>query len=135
MTLESITRALTENRAATDPAHEDPTLRGRTYGIPFDAVWKAAIDIAKRRRGWTITYQDDLKGVIEIEAATPVFKFVDDMEVRIFLDQNAQTRVDARSRSRKGKADFGTNARRLRRFFKHLDREVAGSHPRQPSHR
>lgn len=133
--LDRISRALTENRAATDPAHDDPALRGRTYGVPFDAVWKAALRIAGERRGWTIAYQDDLKGVIEIEATTPVLKFVDDMEVRIVLDQNAQTRVDARSRSRKGKADFGINARRLRRFFKHLDREVAGARPRQPSHR
>lgn len=133
--LERISRALSENRAATDPAHEDPALRGRTYGIPFDAVWKAALRIARERRGWTIAYQDDLKGVIEIVATTPVLKFVDDMEVRIFLDENAQTRVDARSRSRKGKADFGTNARRLRRFFKHLDREVAEVRSRQPSHR
>lgn len=133
--LDRISRALTENRAATDRAHEDPALRGRTYGIPFDVVWKAALQIARERRGWTIAYQDDLKGVIEIVATTPVLKFVDDMEVRIVLDENAQTRVDARSRSRKGKADFGTNARRLRRFFKHLDQRVAEARSRQPSHR
>lgn len=130
-----VVRALTENEVATDPNHEDPALRGRTYGIPFDTVWRAALRVAQDRGRWTITRRDDLEGRIEIEAKTLVFKFVDDMEVDISLDDNAQTRVDARSSSRKGKADLGTNARRLRRFFRDLDREVARAPTRTATRR
>lgn len=125
MIFQRIVRGLTENEAETDPQHEDPALRGRTYGIPFDTVWRAALRIVESRRRWKVTRRDDLEGRIEIEATTLVFKFVDDMEVEIVLDENAQTRVDARSSSRKGKADLGANARRLRKFFRDLDREVA----------
>ena len=128
-------RGLTENEAETDPEHEDPALRGRTYGIPFDTVWRAALRVARDRRGWTVTRRDDLEGRIEIEATTLVFKFVDDVEVDISLDDDAQTRVDARSSSRKGKADLGTNARRLRKFFRDLDREVARAPARKATRR
>lgn len=125
MILRRIAQGLTDNEAETHPEHEDPALRGRTYGIPFDTVWRAALRIAASRRRWAVTRRDDLEGRIEIEATTLVFSFVDDVEVRIVLDENAQTRVDAGSSSRKGKVDLGTNARRLRRFFEDLDREVA----------
>lgn len=135
MIFQRIRTGLTDNEAATDPEHEDPALRGRTYGIPFDAVWRAALRVAEERRGWEVVRRDDLEGRIEIEATTLVFKFVDDMEVKIVLDENAQTRVDARSSSRKGKVDLGTNARRLRRFFRDLDREVARAPTRKASRR
>jgi uncharacterized protein (DUF1499 family) len=46
------------------------------------------------------------------------------VEVRILLDADAQTRVDARSVSRVEKADLGANARRLVRFFDGLDRAL-----------
>lgn len=135
MIFQRIVKGLTENEAETDPAHEDPALRGRTYGIPFDTVWRAVLRVAEGRRGWEVTRRDDLEGRVEIEATTLVFKFVDDVEVEIVLDENAQTRVDARSSSRKGKADLGTNARRLRKFFRDLDREVARAPTRKASRR
>ncbi|MFP3947508.1 MAG: DUF1499 domain-containing protein [Longimicrobiales bacterium] len=135
MIVDRIVDGLTGNEVETGPEHDDPALRGRTYGIPFDMVWRAALRVAEGRRRWTITRRDDLEGRIVIEATTLVFKFVDDMEVNISLDENAQTRVDARSSSRKGKADLGTNARRLRRFFRDLDREVARVPTRKASRR
>ena len=44
------------------------------------------------------------------------------MEIRIILDHHAMTRVDVTSCSREGRADFGTNARRIGRFLRRLDR-------------
>ena len=38
----SLVRALTQNRAETDPHSPDSGLRGRTYAISFDRVWTAA---------------------------------------------------------------------------------------------
>lgn len=123
-TLHGMIRALTTNVAETAPEAADPRLRGRTYAIPFDAVWRAAIDLAGDLRGWTIVSTDDYEGTITAEATTLVMRFVDDVTIRIRLDENAQTRVDMRSASRKGVGDFGTNTRRIARFMRLLDRRL-----------
>lgn len=118
-------RALTRNGALTHPDHVDPRLRGRTYAIPFDRVWTAALELADGGlRRWTVIEADDIDGIIRAEARTLVFRFVDDVTIRISLDADAQTRVDLRSESRKGKADLGTNARRIGRFCRKLDRAL-----------
>ena len=124
LTLHGMIRALTANVAETAPEAADPRLRGRTYAIPFDAVWRAASDLAAGQRGWTITASDDYEGTIQAEARTLVMRFVDEVTIRIRLDDNAQTRVDMRSASRKGVGDFGTNARRIGRFMRLLDKRL-----------
>ncbi len=115
---------LTSNQAATDARTEDPRLTGRTYAISFDKVWSGALNLAGSKRGWSITHSDDAIGFIHAEVTTLMFRFVDDVEIRIFLDEDAQTRVDLLSASRKGKADLGTNARRIGRFLRRLDRHL-----------
>ena len=117
--------ALTRNRAATGHDHWDPRLRGRTYHIPFETVWRAALALAGGElRRWKVVQSDDYEGVIEAEAKTFFMRYVDDVRIHIYLDEDAQTRVDVVSQSRKGRADFGTNARRAARFFRALDRKV-----------
>jgi len=125
LSLEGVRRGLGENRARTDPRHPDPTLRGRTYAIPFARVWDAAHRLASGGlRGWSLLGADEDRGILTAESRTILFRFVDDVEIRISLDENAQTRVDAVSSSRVGGGDLGKNARRLRGFFRALDREV-----------
>jgi hypothetical protein len=121
---ERLERALTTNQAETDPRSDDPRLKGRTYAIPFDHVWTACVELVKRSRGWTPLQANDLDGFIRVRCRTLVFKFLDDVEIRIGLDDHAMTRVDVTSRSRRGRADFGTNARRIGRFVKGLDRKL-----------
>lgn len=128
-----LVRALTENVAETSPDAEDPRLRGRTYTIPFEDVWRAALSLASGGlRGWHLVSADDREGLIVAEAKTLVFRFVDDVRIRIALDADAQTRVDARSASRAGRVDFGTNARRIARFGRRLDRQLRKLPPRPP---
>ena len=118
-------RALTTSVAETAQAHEDARLRGRTYAIPFEDVWNAAHAVATvGLRGWRVVTSDDEEGVINAEATTLLRRKVDDVVIRITLDENAQTRVDARSSARQGRGDWGRNARRLNRFFHALDRAV-----------
>ncbi len=119
---EALERALTQNGAETDPRSEDPRLWGRTYAIPFDRVWTEALEIARSSRGWTIVDSDDLAGVLRCESETLFRRRVDDVFVRIVLDENAQTRVDVTSRSRSAGGDLGVNVRRIGRFIKKLDR-------------
>lgn len=116
-------RGLTRNRAATAPDAADLRLRGRTYSIPFEEVWQAALRLAGRKRGWQVLGSDDLEGVIRVEART-LLRFTHDVVVQVKLDENAQTRVDLISASRVGKADFGKNARRIAGFLRALDREL-----------
>jgi uncharacterized protein (DUF1499 family) len=121
-----IWRGLTYNRAFTEPDARDPRLRGREYPIPFAQVWQAALRIAEKTRGWTVTESDPRAGEIVAEARTMVWKFVDDVWIRISLDEDGQTCVDVTSVSRQGSADLGTNARRIARFLQTLDRHVLG---------
>ncbi len=124
MLSERFQRALTTNRAETDPWSTDSRLTGRTYAIPYDHVWSACLEIVEQSRGWTLLQANDLDGFIRVRCQSLVFKFMDDLEVRVRLDQNAMTRVDLKSRSRKGRLDFGVNTRRIGRFIRRLDRRL-----------
>ncbi len=125
MSLPAPWRGLTENAARTEAASPDPRLRGRTYAIPFERVWRAALALAAEPPGWRVVGADDLEGVIRAETTSRLFHRLADVQIRVTLDENAQTRVDARSASRTARADLGANARRLRRFFRRLDRALA----------
>lgn len=109
-------------RTATRPDADDPRLRGRAYAVPFAAVWEAAREVAGSRRGWTVREEHPAAGEIRAEARTLLFRFVDDVCVRLSLDATGLTRVDVESASRIGRGDLGTNARRIARFLHDLDR-------------
>jgi hypothetical protein len=126
-----ILSALSKNRAVTHPKHDDPHLRGRTYAVPFATVWRAAVELASGGLlGWTVREADEGKGVLSAESKTLVFRFVDDVQLRMSLDENGQTRVDMISSSRSGRGDLGKNARRVRKFFRVLDKKI-GAGPRE----
>ena len=125
-------RALTTSVAETAQAHEDVRLRGRTYAIPFEDVWNAAQFLASvHLRGWSVLTSDDDAGVIHAVATSFFRKKLDDVVIRVSLDENAQTRVDARAAAREGRGDWGRNARRLNRFFRALDRAVVEARNRR----
>lgn len=65
--------------------------------------------------GWEVTYQRPDGTHLEATDTTRVFRFVDDIAVRIRAT-DIGTAVDVRSRSRSGKGDFGANAARIARF-------------------
>ncbi|MDP9348950.1 MAG: DUF1499 domain-containing protein [Gemmatimonadota bacterium] len=120
----SLLTALTSNRAFTDPAAEDPHLRGRTYPIPFARVWEAVLEVARTRRGWSVVETHPARGELQAEARTLLWRFTDDVWVRVSLDASGLTRVDVTSTSRTGRADLGVNARRIARFLHALDRQL-----------
>ncbi|HEX6134388.1 MAG TPA: DUF1499 domain-containing protein [Longimicrobiales bacterium] len=110
----------------TSPDASDRRLRGRTYAIPFDTVWQAALRLTSGGMfRWTCHEADDQDGVI-IASTRSLAGAVHDVMVRVGLDENGQTRVDASAQARKPLSDFGRSKRRLRRFFRRLDRALAG---------
>lgn len=120
----SIWRGLTENAVQTSPNAEDPRLCGRTYSVPFARVWDEIVAMIQSNKRWKLISAHEGRGSIRAEASTLVFRFVDDVWFRVKLDENALTRVDMRSASRVGNADLGTNARRIDRFLRRLDRRL-----------
>ncbi|HSG47520.1 MAG TPA: DUF1499 domain-containing protein [Longimicrobiales bacterium] len=114
------------NRTSTHPAHPDPLLRGRTYAIPFDTVWTAALRLAGGGLPrWNVIRADDGPGVIQAEVRPRLWGENGDALVRVGLDADAQTRVDLVSSSRGNRNDLGASRRRAIRFFKALDRALA----------
>jgi hypothetical protein len=119
--LKDILRGLTESRAETDPTSTDHRLLGRTYAIPFEQVWQAAMKLASGGlRGWTLWVADDQEGVIEASTNPPLVAAAD-VRVSIILDENAQTRVDLTSASRTERGDWGRSRRNIGRFIRRLD--------------
>ena len=116
--------ALTRNVAETRPDSPDPRLRGRSYPVPFAQVWDAAVETVLASRRWVMTGSNPGAGTIDAEARTLLWRFTDDISVRVTLDEHGMTRVDVRSASRVGRADLGTNARRVARFLHALDRRL-----------
>jgi uncharacterized protein (DUF1499 family) len=80
---------------------------------PAEAL--AAVKTAIEGLGWKIVTADADAGVIEATDTSRVFRFVDDIAVRIRADDTG-SRVDVRSKSREGKGDLGANAARIRRL-------------------
>ena len=114
------------NLVETDPWSDDPRLIGRTYVIPFEAVWRSCINLVRERSRWRILESDDLLGFIRVRCVTMVFQQEDDLEIHVGLDEHGLTRVDLRSSSRTRRMDLGVNARRVGRFSKKLD-ELLGA--------
>jgi hypothetical protein len=112
-------------RARTAPDARDPEMRGRTYGIPFERVWQAALRlVGGGLRGWTLLASDDHSGVVEAQARRMGgAKY--DLIIQVRLDENGQTRVDGQATAHRRGTDFGTASRLLRRFFRNLDRMLA----------
>jgi len=65
--------------------------------------------------GLEIVREDPSARVIEATDTTRIFRFVDDVAIRVRPDGDG-SRVDVRSRSRDGKGDLGANAARIRAF-------------------
>jgi uncharacterized protein (DUF1499 family) len=74
---------------------------------------------AAEAMGWEIVRKDPAAGRIEAVATSAWFGFKDDVVVRV-APAIRGSRVDVRSKSRVGRSDIGTNARRIRAYLQHL---------------
>ena len=90
--------------------------------IVLAAPPKEAFDRAVRAAeamGWEVVGRDAKAGTIEAVDTTKWFGFKDDIAVRI-RPEGAGSRIDIRSKSRVGRSDLGTNARRIRAYAERL---------------
>jgi uncharacterized protein (DUF1499 family) len=80
----------------------------------FDRAVKAA-----EAMGWEVVGKDAQAGTIEAVDTTKWFGFKDDIAIRVSA-ADAGSKVDIRSKSRVGRSDIGTNARRIRAYTERL---------------
>jgi len=85
----------------------------RVAGAP-DEVYRRCLTVAQDL-GWKLTVEDPATGVFEAIDVTSIFRFVDDIAVRVRAAGDG-TVIDVRSKSRDGKGDLGANATRIRAF-------------------
>jgi len=97
-----------------------PNLRPLELALPPKAAFARAVQIAKDE-GWDLTALDESRGTIEAVVTTRWFGFQDDLAIRI-APAGAGSRVDMRSKSRVGRSDVGTNARRIEEFLAQMQR-------------
>lgn len=115
---------LTKNRAETNPDHPDASLRTRTYKATYDSFFETVSHVIGWLPRWELVEQDIENGKIRATRQTRVFRFVDDVEIRMKQVNENTVTLDAFSASRVGKGDFGQNARNIREFLKELDGEI-----------
>lgn len=126
---ETLDRWLTVNVADT---RRDEDLDGRVYQIPFARVWDELLSDIRAHSRWTLDHKDEELGIITVSCRSLVFRLVDDMTIWVALDDNGLTRVEALSRSRVGRGDFGVNRRRIEGLLERLDAAVGLSNRLAP---
>jgi uncharacterized protein (DUF1499 family) len=112
----------TINDVKTGATPEYPDVQPQRFNQPLDKVFEAALAVAQAM-GWEIRETNREQGIIEAVATTRLFKFKDDVTVMITREGDA-TIVNVRSKSRVGKSDLGTNARRIRAFQAELAKRL-----------
>ena len=85
---------------------------------PADVLREA--EAAARALDWDVAAHDPASGRILASQTTKLFRFVDDIVIRVRDDGTGGSVVDVRSKSRDGQGDIGANAARIRRFFEVL---------------
>jgi uncharacterized protein (DUF1499 family) len=93
-------------------------------------AYEATMTVLTKRRKWRVIDQRPplagrREGHIEAVARTAIMGFPDDVVIRVRTDGDG-ARIDARSASRYGRYDFGTNAARIKNLLDEID-EIASA--------
>lgn len=111
-------------RAAQLQRDAYPEIEPLTVATTQQEAYEAAIAVINKRKWRVIALHPPgsgrRDGSIEAVARTPIMGFRDDVVVRVRPDEDG-ARVDARSASRFGRTDFGTNAARVRALMSDID--------------
>jgi uncharacterized protein (DUF1499 family) len=95
-----------------------PELRSLTLAMPPPEAFARALAAAEAM-GWEVVGREAESGRIEAVDTTRWFGFKDDIAIRVAAADGG-SRIDVRSKSRVGRNDLGTNARRVRAYLQRL---------------
>jgi uncharacterized protein (DUF1499 family) len=91
--------------------------------VPADPARALALaEETARGLGWEVVSSDPAAGTLLARQTTRIFRFVDDVIVRVRPAEGGGALVDVRSKSRDGRGDLGANAARIRAFAEKLPR-------------
>jgi uncharacterized protein (DUF1499 family) len=99
-----------------------PDLKPIRLTLSPEAAYVKALATATEL-GWDISAQSDARFVFDAREETHLFRFVDDITVRV-VAVGTGSKVDIRSKSRDGQGDVGANAARIRRFEQTLQQAI-----------
>ena len=99
------------------------------------AAYDAALAVVNKRK-WRVVdarapQAGRREGHIEAVARTPIMGFRDDVSIRVRAETDG-ARIDARSSSRYGSFDFGTNASRVRGLMNEIEDAIRAQRPERP---
>ncbi len=100
-----------------------PDIKPLVLPLAANKAFDLVIEVM-HEKGWKLWDPDRNEMQIEATASTFWFGFKDDVIVRITEIDNNHSRIDMRSTSRSTGGDGGTNANRIRDFFKALKRKA-----------
>jgi len=109
------------NIAETSENHIYPELRTRYYLESAESLFDHLIQ-AVRTLGWEIVSSDSAKKEMQIVIKTPLWKFRDDMLIRVELIDDSHSSLYIRSSSRVGKGDLGANSGHIHKLYHTLEK-------------
>jgi len=112
------------NEAHTEPRHVLPELRPQAYAAEPKELYNQ-IQSSMLSLGWRIADLDPAQHRVHAEITTPLLRFVDDLHVTV----NPDSTLDIRSKSRKGRADYGANLGHILDLTNTLDKLVPKKTP------
>ncbi|MEO0335739.1 MAG: DUF1499 domain-containing protein [Pseudomonadota bacterium] len=101
-----------------------PDLKPLSTSSSRDAVFNAALEVAKNYSSWKLLLKDEENFVIQGIDTTSLMKYKDDFVIRILENEDGGSLVHMRSRSRVGRSDLGKNASRITEFFAELKKQI-----------
>lgn len=101
-----------------------PDLAPLTLAVPPERAYALALALAREQPRWEVTRQDAQALELEAVAESRLFRFPDDVVVRVRPAPGGGSRVDVRSKSRLGRGDLGANAARIRHFLEQLSQRA-----------
>ena len=112
----------TINDVSTGQTKEYPDVQPQRFAQSRENVFAAALSVTQSLN-WEIRLNAPEEGLIEAVDTTPLMKFKDDVTITVGTE-GAVSVVNVRSKSRIGKGDFGTNAKRIRKFQAELAKRL-----------
>jgi uncharacterized protein (DUF1499 family) len=114
-------RWLTRNWADTAEGG-DPVIVPRRLTPPASEAVTRVSEVITSLPRWQVEATDPDAGTLRATHQTRLFRFVDDVALRVESDGSGGSILHARSQSRVGKGDFGQNRRNLLELFAALGR-------------
>lgn len=108
------------NDVETGATDAYPDVQPRAYRMSQARVFAAAVESFDALPRFEVVETDD-QSVVRGTATTRLFRFVDDVTVRVEANGDAGAIVFIRSASRVGRGDFGQNARNIRALQDAMD--------------